>query len=205
MGRQPLPAAHDMKRLSLILLFALASPAWAGPLEDVMAANSKGDYTTELRIVRPLAESGTAWAQFFLGMMYQHGQGVIEDYAEAGKWYRLAATQGEALAQYNLAVMYGKGQGVVHDEKEAAKWHRQAAEQGYPASQYALGLHYFLGLGVLEDAVRAHMWFNLAAVSGNESAQKNRDLAASTMTPQQIGEAQKLARECQARQFKGCD
>ncbi len=40
--------------------------------------------------------------------MYDNGQGVPQDYAEAVKWYRLAAEQGYAYAQYNLGVMYDK-------------------------------------------------------------------------------------------------
>ena len=55
------------------------------------------------------------------------------------------------------------------------------------------------------DHVRAHMWFNLAAAKGDADAVKNRDQATKMMTPLQIAEAQKLARECQARNFKGCD
>ena len=58
--------------------------------------------------------------------------------------------------------------------------------------------------GVPMDDVRAHSWFNLAAAKGDAIAVKNRELIAKKMTTQQIAEAQKLARECQARDFKGC-
>jgi hypothetical protein len=49
------------------------------------------------------------------------------------------------------------------------------------------------------------MWFELAAMSGEAEAIKNRDIAAKRITPPQIAEAQKLARDCQQRNFKGCD
>ena len=39
------------------------------------------------------------------------------------------------------------------------------------------------------------MWFNLVAAKGDAAAVKNRDLIAKKMTPAQIAEAQKLARE----------
>ncbi len=58
--------------------------------------------------------------------------------------------------------------------------------------------------GVPMDYVRAHMWFNLAAAQGFADAVKNRDMFTKVLTPQQMAEAQKLARECQARNFKGC-
>lgn len=49
------------------------------------------------------------------------------------------------------------------------------------------------------------MWFNLAAVKDDSDAVKNRDIVVKRMTTQQVAEAQKLARECQARNFKNCD
>ena len=39
------------------------------------------------------------------------------------------------------------------------------------------------GPGVPQAYVQAHMWFNLAAAQGYEGAAKNRDPAASKMTP----------------------
>ena len=75
-------------------------------------AYDRGAYDTALKEWRPLADQGDVKAQFNLGVMYQLGQGVPQDYAEAAKWYRLAADQGFAPAQFNLASMYIKGQGV---------------------------------------------------------------------------------------------
>ena len=48
------------------------------------------------------------------------------------------------------------------------------------------------------DYVRAHMWFNLSAAqegADSQIAAKDRDNIAKLMTPAQIAEAQKLARE----------
>ncbi len=96
-----------MKRLLLLALLA-ASPSWAAPIDDALAADAKGDYATELRIVRPLATQGEKWAQYFLASLYANGQGVVQDDAEAAKWYKLAAAQGDAGAQLNLGLMYAK-------------------------------------------------------------------------------------------------
>ena len=52
------------------------------------------------------------------------------------------------------------------------------------------------GNGVLQDNVYAHMWFNIASSNGGEKARDNRDTAAKRMTPDQLAEAQSLAREC---------
>ena len=194
-----------MKELLFSVLLLLASSAWAGPIEDAAAAYSRGDYAAAMKIIRPLAAKGEAGAQASLGFMYEKGEGVLQNYAEAVKWYRLAAAQGIAQAQSNLGVMYEKGEGVLQDYAQAVKWYRLAAAQGLATAQSNLGVMYAKGQGVPMDDVRAHMWFNLAAVKGDADAVKNRDLVAKRLTPQQMSEAQKLARECQARNFKGCD
>jgi len=69
------------------------------------------------------------------------------------------------------------------------------AEQGDTGARFNLGVSYMKGEGVPQDYVQAHMWLNLAAASGNSDAGKYRDLAARIMTPEQIAEAQRLARE----------
>ena len=54
--------------------------------------------------------------------MYENGTGVIQDYKEAMKWYRLAAYEGHALAQFNLCTMYDYGAGVIEDKVLALMW-----------------------------------------------------------------------------------
>ncbi len=83
---------------------------------------------------------------------------------------------------------------VRQDNAEAARWYRKAADQGDSLAQYELGQMYVDGEGVPQDYVQAHMWFNLAA-SEIKIAAKFRDDLASKMTPAQIAEAQKMARE----------
>jgi TPR repeat protein len=131
--------------------------------------------------------------------MYYQGQGVQQDYKEAMRWYDLAADEGDADAQLNLGIMYEKGQGVLQDDKEAAKWYRLAVEQGNAAAQINLGAMYVSGQGVPQDYIQAHVWFNLAGAGGNAAGIKCRDLVAGQMTPAQIAEAQRLAREWKPR------
>ncbi len=70
----------------------LTAPGWAGWDEGVAAAK-RGDYATAFREFRPLAEQGTAEAQFNLGRVYGEGLGVPQDYAEAHMWFNLAASR----------------------------------------------------------------------------------------------------------------
>ena len=144
--------------LAALLLVATASTAYAGPLEDALAASKKSDYATALRLFRPLAEKGNVVAQSALGFMYETSEGVPQDYAEAAKWYRLAAAQGDAFAQTRFGYMYEIGVGVARDFAEAAKLFRLAAEQGRAVAQNELGDMYTSGRGVPQDYVAAYMW-----------------------------------------------
>jgi uncharacterized protein len=181
--------------LMLAVSFASSVAAGALELEDGVAAYEKGDYATALRLLRPLADQGDAGAQYNLGLMYANGQGVPQDYAAAVNWYRKGGEQGDTEAQVNLGLMYDNGQGVQQDYATAMSWYRKAAEQGGAAAKYFLAVMYEYGRGVPQDYVTAHMWFNLAAASGDTDAVIRREMVAAKMTPAQIAEAQKLARE----------
>ncbi|RMF10941.1 MAG: sel1 repeat family protein [Alphaproteobacteria bacterium] len=71
----------------------------------------------------------------------------------------------------------------------------QAAEAGEPNALYDLGLLYSTGQGVNLDYVQAHKWFNLAALRGVRRAQVDRTELAREMSPIEIAEAQRQARE----------
>jgi TPR repeat protein len=185
---------------ALIVIVLVAGAVHAGPLEDAQAAYNKGDYTTALRLWRPLAEQGNAVAQSNLGVMYAGGQAVPKDYGKALEWFRLAAAQGNAAAQFNLGLMYYNGLGVPKDYDETLKWYRLAAEQGNAPAQSNLGLMYANGRGVPRDYVEAYKWVSLAvsnfpAGGDRDRALRNRDAVTGRMTREQLAEAQKRASE----------
>ena len=61
---------------------------------------------------------------------------------------------------------------------------------------YQLGLQASTGGETGEfDLITAHKWFNLAAMQGNMEARAYRAELANEMTPEQIAEAQRQARE----------
>ncbi len=147
---------------------------------------------------------GEANLNFNFAVQYNHGWGVPQDYKEAAKWYKLSAEQGYSGAQSNLGRMYQDGKGVPQDDIEGVKWLRLSAEQGNVGGQTNLGAAYRDGRGVLQDYILAHMWFNLSASKGMKHSGEQRDKVAKLMTPEQIAEAQKRAKECVAKDYKGC-
>jgi tetratricopeptide (TPR) repeat protein len=192
-----------------LLLTASGGNVNADRLEDGIAAYQRGDFATALRLFQPLAEQGDASAQSNLGVMYEQGRGVAQNYREAMRWFRLAAMQGDASAQSNLGVMYFKGQGIAQDFREAMRWYRLGAGQGNVEAQFNLGVMYEQGRGVPQDLLRAHMWFNLAASQSSDEngklAIKNREGVTRRLMRAQLFQAQEMARQCEANGFKNCD
>ena len=143
------------------------------------------------------ARQGDALAQYTLGVMYDRGLSVMQNYQEAVRWYRAAAEQGHTTAQFSLGVMYAAGECVGRDYQEAFRWFRTLAEKGHGHAQNNLGDMYYKGQGVSRDYVLAHMWFNLATSNITDDykgmAVKNRDIVAEKMTSEQIAEAVILA------------
>ncbi len=138
--------------------------------------NDGSDPFGVIKFAQPYANQGNVTAQLTLGSTYYNGKFVPQDYTRAVKWFRLAAQQGDATAQNFLALMYLNGQGIP------------------------------------QNLVRAYMWSNLAAASGKETTMLSRDDLAQMrdklavqMTAQQVTEAQKMAQDCLAKRFKGCD
>ncbi len=190
-------------RVIMCLALFAGLPAFAD-FQKGWDAYEKSDYATALREWRPLAEQGSASAQYNLGVIYENGQGVPQNYKQAIKWYLLSAKQGDVGAQFNVGNMYNDGQGVPQDGRQAVKWLTLAAENRHAQAQYNLAVLYYKGDGVPQDYVRVHLWFNLAASNGLEKGAESRDDIAKSMTTEQIAEAQKRASECFAKDYKGC-
>jgi TPR repeat protein len=107
---------------TLTLACVLASAAYAGPLEDGVKAYTKADYSTAVRLLKPLAESGNTDAQYLMAGMYAKGQGVPEDKVRAYVMYDKAAQGGDPDAGADRDKLLSE---MKPDQVEEAK--RQAA------------------------------------------------------------------------------
>ncbi len=187
--------------LAAVLSLWLTTSAWAGYNEGAAAFESY-DYETALTEWLPLAEAGDPNAQVGVGYLYLNGYGVEVDYSEALKWLRLGSEQGHQDGQVLLGTMYDNGWGVAKNPAEAVRWYRAAAEQGEPDAQVYLGLKFATGSYVDQNYIEAYKWFSLASgqattslVADLMSPAELRDFVAGKMTPADISEAQRLARE----------
>ena len=191
---QPLSTRFNMALVLSLVCLTSSACADMTPAVD-MSQNNRAEDEATAKAVRNAAEEGNASAQYRLGLLYDGGVGVPQDYRQAKEWFEKAAKQGHAGAQADLGMLYLQGAGVPQSAQMAVFWFSQAAEQGDVLACAKLGWTYAEGRGVRQDFIQAHMWYNLSAAQGEERAAEARDALAKRMTPAQIAEAQRLARE----------
>jgi TPR repeat protein len=120
-----------MKKTLAIVLILFASQALAD-FNDGVVAYAMRQYDKAFQTFLPLAQtSNHALSQYYLGMMYLNGQGVSQDYKEAGKWFLNASQQGVSQAQYRLGEMYANGKGLPQDFEQAFAWFSVASHQNH--------------------------------------------------------------------------
>ena len=135
------------------------------------------------------------WADFQTG----EDAYLREDYETAMKEWGALAAKGDAEAQNMVGYLYRFGEGVSQDYAEAVKWYRLAADEWDKEAQFNLGAMYEKGKGVPQDYAEAAKWYRLAADQGLEKAAKGLEVLEKEMTPAQLAEAQRLAREWKAK------
>ena len=150
------------------------------------------EVTKEMRGIMLQALQGDLAACYQLGYIYENGEGVATNEAEAVRWYTKAATNGSPESQFNLAMMMEQGRGCPVNLRKAFFWYEKAANQGDIEAQFNLGVCLTAGKGCDVDIVQAHMWFSLAARKGDSDSISNRDILLKRLKPEQVTESKKL-------------
>jgi TPR repeat protein len=169
-------ALRVIRAATAAVLVLMSAPALADALADGLAAYLSGNYARAVALWVPLAEAGNPDAQNNLGIMYENGEGVGRNAAEAARLFRLAAGRGHADAQFNLGLLYRDGRGVPLDLSRAHMWFSLAAATSMAGME----------------------WGNLGAVAA-------RDALAGKFTPEQIAFARDMARVCLETNYAVCD
>ncbi len=189
-----------MRVVTMALVLATLGQAAAAGLESGIAAYDAGEYGVAHGELLPLASKGDRVAAYLLSRMYFAGQGRTRNTDEGIKWLRRAAESGEPVAQIQLGARYDYGLGLPQSDTDAFAWYRKAADQGSAIAQLYIGIMYNDGRGVSGDLVAAHMWLNLATAALppgqiRNSAAQLRDAVTARLTPSQVSEAHRLARD----------
>lgn len=114
-------------------------------------------------------------AQFYIGYMYDEGEGIPCSYKSAIYWYKLAASNGNSTAMNNLGAMYSKGNGVSRDSTKAFELYREAYDASDNKSSegrimYNLGLCYKYGRGTKKNLEEAKYWLSRSVKAGCKDA-----------------------------------
>jgi hypothetical protein len=121
-----------------VLFFAalalVASPAWAGYEEGVLAYESR-NYGVAYEEFRTLSAGGHAGAEFMLGAMYFYGKGKPRDNALAATWFHKSARKGNVAAQLAYGSLHTRGWGVPRDLVEAYMWLTLVTEEDVSSLQ----------------------------------------------------------------------
>ncbi|MES0828476.1 tetratricopeptide repeat protein [Ruegeria sp. SCP11] len=146
-------------RLTAVVLGSILAGSVALPslgdtsLQDGILALEAGNYSEAHEMLLPFGQAGNVDAQYNLGVMYEEGLGVEQDFSEAFRWMNLAATQGDPDAQVRLGLLFENGLGTEADMVEAAKWYRLSAEQGNLHGQSNLADYYLSQENYAEAAI----------------------------------------------------
>lgn len=114
--------------LTLLTLFAMETRA---DFDAGMYSYSMGNYDDAAREFRDCADRGEVQGEYYIGLLYEEGQGVPKDYQIAFNWYAKAANQGDVDAAFALGRMYSQGLGVDQDRARAYVWYGRAARGGH--------------------------------------------------------------------------
>jgi len=148
----------------IVIGFILGQHTSASP------ANKKGyesyKYEKLSEELKKRAQDGDEFAQYNLGQIYEKGDGVKQNYAEAVKWFRKSAEQGNAWSQSELGVCYYQGKCVAVDHKKAFDLYMKSAEQDYMVGQVNLAGCYLFGHGTEKNEKEALKWYKKAFDNG---------------------------------------
>ncbi|MGI9373518.1 MAG: tetratricopeptide repeat protein [Hyphomicrobiales bacterium] len=151
---------------------------WASDREKALKAYRKGNFRKAHKRFKDAAEDGDILASWWLGRMYQLGQGVSQDHALAFQHFRTAATAFDATeprgtlfnakldSLVHLGRYYRSGIETINQPpqpKRAFYVFRKSAQYGHPGAQFNIGDMMFSGAGTPQNKRRGVRWIMLAA------------------------------------------
>ena len=151
-----------------------AAEAAANPQQDKfdagLAALERQHYATAVRAWTEIALSGSATAQNNMGLLYERGLGVTQNFSSAMDWYEKAEKSGSLEATHNIGMLYVYGKGVSKSWSRALHYFTKV-ELDVPESRHMVGLSFFQGDGQIQDRSKAFKRFLSSALEGYEPAQ----------------------------------
>lgn len=138
----------------------------------LLSSKSRRDPAGAARLFTSAATRGDTEAQYYLGLLYQSGNGVPQDTTAAFDWF-LASSEGQNVqAQWELSKAYANGSGTAQNMGKAVRWMQEAAANGQADAQYFLGVAYDQGTAIAPNQSQAVAWYRRASEGGQVQAQR---------------------------------
>lgn len=131
------------------------------------------DYKSAMYWLRKAAKNGSATGNLAVGLLYERGNGVDQDYVEAMKWFRKAyEIGGNHETIFRIGNLYYHGDGIKKDCKMALFYFEEVATLANDGEAYeAMGYIYRSGKdSVPKDEEKAYECFAKAAQYGIAAA-----------------------------------
>jgi TPR repeat protein len=142
-------------------------------MNEIHKEKSASDSAMELKTKIILANLGDSNAQNEIGLAYETGDHVQQDFDKAIEWHKLAADQGNFDSAFRIGRIYHFGLGDDQNFYEASKWYEIASAGNHNLARVNLGMLYINGEGVAQDYKYAEDLFRVAAAQGTHDAQNN--------------------------------
>ena len=136
-------------------------------LERAEEAYTQGRHADAAALFRALAESNDTQAKLRLAQLYERGEGVLQNFVEAVRWYKGAAEQGSVPAMGRLGEIYLTGLTAPSTATPAAL--ERIGGQGGEGS--LLKRLYPEGLAIAQNLEQAAHWNERAAEAGDAGSQ----------------------------------
>jgi hypothetical protein len=199
--------------MALAMAVMLWTPVAAAPSTPpdeapklISTTGGKGSVATaKLPELQKLAAAGNPRACLLLGVRYETGDGVKQDYEQARKLYEQAAAGGVAEGTYRLGKFFQDGLGVEANPYRARDLYQQAAMAGFPLAQYNLGAMLAGAHGVGRDYVEGLAWLIIAHRNKFDTDGERRLRAFLADRPETIAAAELRAEELRHQIERGPD
>lgn len=109
------------------------------------------------------ARFGDKRCQNMLGIWYEKGIGIEQNFNLALEWIHKSAEQDYVSAFANLGRLYHSGRGTKRDLEKSVYYYTLGANLDAPDCQFRLALYFFSGEGVEKDMAKAFSLFHKAA------------------------------------------
>jgi TPR repeat protein len=148
--------------LAYAILWPLANKGDHGAQRDlgIVLRQSCGnaDKTNAVAWLKKAADAGDAQGAAVLGDMYEYGDGITKNMAEAFRLLTIGANAGILPAQVDLGELYMNGNGVGQDRYQGIVWKARAAEKGAPIGLIHIAREYSTGQALPKDPEKAALY-----------------------------------------------